>query len=184
MKRALVMTAAALALSIGCSGCVSRMVGEGMGATLGASGKVIASGMAPDLTRFKSLHIEPIVVAADVQVPAEMPAMIRVDMATAAAARGLAPEGEQAALNLSGEIIHYETAGTVDTAIGPIAEVIVRTRLADAQTGKVIAQANLVGRSKATSSSGPKSLSGGVGKALDKWLKEGGLRKAGEKERD
>jgi len=87
-------------------------------------------------------------------------------------------------LTLSAEIIHYETAGVVDTAIGPLAEVIVRAKLVDAQTGEVVAQANLIGRSKATMSSGAKDLSAGVGKALDKWLKEGGLRKAGEKEKD
>ena len=113
-----------------------------------------------------------------------MPDLIRVDLAAAAAARGLAPEGEQAALALSGEIVHYETADTVDTAIGPMEEVIVRMRLCDGQTGKVICQANLVGRSKATTSGGPRNLSEGVGKALDKGLKAGGLRKAGEKEND
>ncbi len=52
--------------------------------------------------------------------------------------------------------------------------------MTDAQTGETIAEGNLVGRSKATTSSGPKHLAEGVGKALDKWLKEGGLQKVGE----
>jgi hypothetical protein len=183
MSKTVATVAAALAISVACSGCF-RAVSEGMGAAMGASGKVVSARMTPDLTAYRSLRIEPISVAPGLGVPAEMPRLIQVDLATAAAARGLAPEGEQAALVLSGQIIHFETAGTIDTAIGPIEEVVVRTSLRDPHTGSIVAQGNLVGRSKATSSGGARNLSGGLGKALDKWLKEGGLRKAGEKDRN
>lgn len=183
MTRAIMTTLAGLALGIVCCAGCGRAVSEGMGVALGASGKVVDSAPVADLTRYKGMQIEPITVAAEVRVPAEMPSMIRADLTTTAAARGLTPEGPSA-LVLSGQVIHYETAGTVDTAIGPLAEVIVRAKLANAQTNEVVAQANLVGRSKATMSSGAKDLSAGVGKALDKWLKEGGLKKAGEKEKE
>jgi hypothetical protein len=72
----------------------------------------------------------------------------------------------------------------VDTAIGPLEQVVVRTKLTDAQSGAVVAAANLIGRSKATSSSGAKSVSAGVGKALDQWLKGGGLKEPDEKKRE
>jgi hypothetical protein len=183
MRRAIMTTLAALAVGISCTGCMGRMIGEGMGAATGASGKVVASSPMADLTRYKGVRIEPITVAAEVQVPAEGPSRVRADLTTVAAARGLAPVGEPT-LILTGEVIHYETAGMVDTAIGPLAEVIVRAKLTDAQTGKVVAQANLIGRSKATTSGGEKDLAAGVGKALDKWLKEGGLKKPGEKEKE
>ncbi len=181
MTRTVTMMLAVLALSILCTGCTSRLIGEGMGAARGASGKLVTVAMAPDLSPYKGIRVERISVAPDLAVPADMPGLIQTDMTAVAAGRGLTPEG-QPALTLSGEIVHYETAGTVDTAIGPLAEVIVRAKLVNAQSGSVVALANLVGRSKATMSSSPKDLSAGVGKALDKWLKEGGLKKASEKE--
>jgi hypothetical protein len=181
MTRAVTMTLTAVALSILCVGCISRAFSEGMGAATGASGKVVEIGMTPDLTKYKGLRIGVITVAQGLQAPAEMPDMIRADLAAAAEKRGLRPEGEPA-LKLSGEIVHYESSSTVDTAIGPLEEVVVRTKLTDAQSGAVVAEANLVGRSKSTSSSGTKSVSAGVGKALEKWLKDGGLKKPDEKE--
>jgi hypothetical protein len=177
------MTLAALAMAVACTGCMGRVVREGMGVATGASGKVVNNGLLPDLTQYRGMQVERVTVAPDLRLPMEMPEMVRTDLTAAAIARGLAPAG-QPALTLSGEIIHYETAGMVDSAIGPLAEVIVRAKLVDAQTGKVVAHANLVGRSKATMSSSPENLSDAVGKALDKWLKEGGLRKAGEEEKD
>jgi hypothetical protein len=159
------------------------MIGEGMGAATGASGKVVDGAPMADLTRYKGVRLEPITAAPELRVPPEMPTMIRADLTTVAAARGLTPAGDPG-LTLSAEVIHYEAAGAIDSAIGPLAEVIVRAKLADTQTGKIVEQANLIGRSKATMSSSPKDLSAGVGKALDKWLKDGGLKKAGEKEKD
>lgn len=182
MTRIMKTVLAVLALSIVCSGC-SRAVSEGMGIARGASGKVVTVALAPDLSGYRGIRVERIGVAPDLDVPADMPGLIQTDLTAAAAARGLTPDG-QPALTLSGEIIHYETPGTVDTAIGPLAEVIVRAKLVNAQTGNVVALANLVGRSKATLSSSPKDLSAGVGKALDKWLKEGGLKKAKENDND
>jgi hypothetical protein len=164
----------ALALNLLCLGCMGRLFSEGMGQARGASGKVVETGVTADLTKYKGLRIESITIAPGSQTPAEMPALIQTDLMAVAEKRGLTPEGEPG-LRLSGEIVHYETSSTVDTAIGPLAEVIVRTKLTDAQSGKVVAEANLIGRAKATSSSGVKDISAGVGKALDQWLKGGGL---------
>lgn len=181
MTRVITKMVTTAVLSMLCCGCTGRLISEGVGSVTGATGKVIDAGMAPDLTRYKSLRIEPITVSSGLQVPAEVPTMIRADLAAAAESRGLKLEGEPG-LKFSGEIIHYETGSVVDTAIGPLEEIVVRTKLTDAQSGHVVAEISLIGRSKATSSSGAKKLSAGVGKALDTWLKHGGLKKAGEKE--
>jgi hypothetical protein len=181
MTRVVTMTLTAAAMSILSLGCVGRMFSEGMGAARGASGKVVEIGKTPDLTKYKGLRIEVITVAQGSQAPTEMPDMIRADFAAAAEKRGLRPAGDPG-LKLSGEIVHYEASGTADSAIGPLEEVVVRTKLIDAQSGVVVAAANLIGRSKSTSSSGAKHLSVGVGKALAEWLKDGGLKNPGEKD--
>jgi hypothetical protein len=164
----------ALALSLLCFGC-ERLFTEGMGEARGASGKVVETGMTPDLRNYKSLHIESITMASGSQTPAEMPDMIQADLKAVAEKRGLMSEGEPG-LRLSGVITQYETSSTLDTAIGPLAEVIVQAKLTDTQSGNVVAEANLIGRSKASSSSNVQDLSAGVGKALDQWLKDGGLK--------
>jgi hypothetical protein len=175
----------AMALCCIYTGCMGRIFSEGMGAATGASGRVVENSSTPDLTKYKSLHVEPITIAAGSQASADMPDMAQADFEAAARFRGLTPDGKPG-LKFVGEIIHYESSSTVDTAIGPLAEVIVRAKLIDADSGKVLAEANLVGRSKASSSSGAKHLSRGLGKALGKWLDSGGLKKekGGDKEED
>lgn len=163
----------ALALSLLCVGC-GRLFSEGMGQARGASGKVVETGMTPDLRNYMGLRIESITIASGSQTPAEMPDRIRAELKTVAVKRGLSPEGNPG-LRLSGVIIQYETSSTLDTAIGPLSEVIVQAKLIDTQSGDVVAEANLIGRSKASSSSNVTDLSAGVGKALDQWLKNGGL---------
>lgn len=182
MGRTMILTLTAVALGSLCAGCVGRLVAEGMGQARGASGRVVEIGMTPDLTKYKGLAIQGISVAPGLQAPSEMPAMIERDLGDAARDRGLMT-GQQPGLTLSGQIVHYEASSTVDTAIGPLAEVVLRTKMTDA-SGNIVAEANLVGRSKATSSSGAKDLSEGVGKALNRWLKDGGLKKAGDKDKE
>ena len=174
MKKTLTVMIA-MALSLMCVGCIGRLFKEGMGGVRGASGKVVETGTTPDLTKYKSLRIESITIASGSQTPVEMPDMIQADLKAVAQKRGLTPEGKPG-LRLSGMIIQYETSSTVDTATGPLSEVIVRAKLIDTQSGDIVAEANLIGRSKASSSSNVKDLSAGVGKALDQWLKGGGLK--------
>lgn len=181
MTRIVMVVLAMAGLGVGCTGCTGRMIKEGMGVARGASGKVITSRITPDLTRYRGIRVEPIGVAPGLDVPAEMVSLVRKDVGSAAAMRNLMPEAEPA-LMFSGQIVHYEEAGTIDSAIGPLAETVMHVKLIDVQTGTVIAQANLVGRSKATVTSNPKSLAGGIGKAVDKWLKDGGLKKVDDKE--
>ena len=183
MTKKLTLMLMALALNLLCIGCVGRMFSEGMGQARGASGKVVEIGMTPDFTKYQGLRIEPITVAQGLQAPAEIPYLIQTDFGAAAEKKGLKPQGKPG-LKLSGEIVHYETSSTIDTAIGPMEEVVIRTKLIDVRSGALIAEANLIGRSKSTSSSGAKNVSLGVAKALDKWLKDGGLKNIDEDDKD
>jgi hypothetical protein len=175
-------TLVVMALSLANLGCTGRLISEGVATVTGASGKVVDIRVTRSLSKYKGFKIESLKAAPGVMTPADMPTLIREQLMAAAEKRGLTANG-QPAIKVAGEIIHYESGGIVDEAIGPLEEVIVRTKLTDAQSGELLAEANLVGRSKATTSSGAKNLSEGVGKAFDKWLKDGGLKKAGEKEK-
>jgi hypothetical protein len=168
------MAAALCSLNLGCLG---RLFSEGLGSATGASGKVGDSGAARDFSKYHSLRVEAITVAQGVPAPAGLPAMIRSDLAAASEECGLAREGHPG-LRLTGEIVHYETSTTTDTVLGPLEEVVVHAILTDVQNARVVAETNLTGRSRATSSSGAKSLSAGVGKALSQWLTDAGVKRS------
>lgn len=182
MNKLIGLTLAALAITLGTTGCMSRMVREGLGAATGASGKAVAFDSVADLADYKGMKVESITVAPGLFAPLEMRSLVSEEFLKAGSSYGLMPAGSPA-ITVTGEIIHYEEPGMVDTAMGPLAEVIVRTTLTDAQTGKVLAAGNLVGRSKATVSSSPSSLAEGAGEAMKKALKAGSLMKPQKSER-
>ena len=180
MSRFLTVSLMMAAICLANVGCMSRAIKEGMGAATGASGKVVNVQKVKDLSKYKGFKIESLTAAPGLKMPAEVPALVRQHFNEAAMKKNLKPSGTPA-MKLAGEIIHYESTGVVDTAIGPLEEVIVRTKLIDADTGQLLTEANLIGRAKSTTAGGAKSLAAGAGKAFNKWLKECGL-KGGDEE--
>lgn len=176
MTRTVLTTLASVAaLGMICSGC-SRMFAEGKGVG-GASGRVSDPTESQNLSSYASLDVDDITIANGVNVPSEMPNLIRSDLVSVTDRRGLG-RGGNPKLRLSGEIIHYEDGSKLDAVISPFQEVVLRTRLIDVQSGAIVQETNLIGRSKASTSSGVESLSEGVSEALDTWLKNGGARKS------
>lgn len=172
-KAALILLCVA---GLACGGC-GRVLGEGAGVVLGASGKVVAQRNPPSLARYAGLRVDSIGVASGIYAPSGLPGMIRSEFEqTARKELRLTADGTPA-LVVSGEIVHYESGGTVDELIGPLQEVIVHTRLTDADSGQLLGEANLVGRAKSSTASGAENLAEGAAKALEKWLKEHGAKR-------
>jgi hypothetical protein len=161
-------------------GCQGRLISEGLGVVTGASGKAVDLSRPSGLEKYQGLKLEPITTSSGLKTPPELPSLLSEELLKAAANKGLTPDGKPA-LILTAEILNFESAGAVDTAIGPLEEVILRAQLTDAQSKDVLGVANLIGRATSTSSGGPKHLSEGAGKALTKWLKEGGITKGEQK---
>ncbi len=171
-----VFVAVALFVCTANVGCVGRMIREGAGAAMGASGKVVELHTPSSLANYRGLTVESITVAKGLRVPGDLVTLVRQSYADAAKDLVLTPSGSPA-LAVSGEIIHYETGGTVSKAIGPLQEIIVRTQLIDAGSKQFLGEANLIGRSKALTSGGSHNLTEGAGKALSKWLRNSGVKK-------
>ncbi len=178
MRRTFILVSTALFLVATSSGCTSRVIKEGMGAVTGASGKIVEVRTDRDLSKYAGLQIGAITSAAGVRSPAELAQHIRTHFAETAAKQGLKPDGKPA-LKLTAEVVHYESGGLIDEAMGPFEEMIVRTKLLDAESGEVMAEANLIGRSKATMTGGAENLTKGAAKAFAKLLETCGLGKAG-----
>ncbi|MCK6482995.1 MAG: hypothetical protein HUU22_11580 [Phycisphaerae bacterium] len=166
----------AIALLIGNAGCLSRLLREGAGAVRGARGKVVPIQAPSELGGYRGLRVESITVSSRLMAPDDLAKLVRDAFARAVEKNTTLTPGGTPRLLLSGEVIHFERGGAVDTVIGPLEEVIVRTKLIDESAGSVLAEANLVGRSKASTSSGTENLSEGAGRALIKWLKSGGVK--------
>lgn len=160
-------------------GCMGRAISEGVGVVTGASGKVINIAPPGKLVRYKGLKLESLTVTEGLKVPPNIVELIRENMSKVAAKKKLSPSGTPC-LVLTGEIMNYETADVVDTAIGPLEECFIRAKLVDADSQEVLAVANLVSRAKSTSSGGAKNLAEGIGKSLSKWLKAGGITSDGD----
>ncbi len=167
--------ASALALG-GAAGCVGRLISEGAGVALGARGKVVdvTAVSSQSLRAYRGIRFEPITVSRGLKTPPRIAALVRSEFSRRVAEEFDFDSQREPTLVLHAEIIHYESGGAVDTAIGPLEEIILRARLIDASGGNLLAEANLIGRSKATTSSGAENLAEGAGRALEKWLKEGG----------
>ena len=176
MNRKCVFIIVALFVCTANVGCVSRAIREGAGAVRGASGKVVELHTPSSLANYRGLTVESITVAPGLRVPSDIVTLVGQSYADAAKDLVLTSAGAPA-LSVTGEIIHYETGGTVSKAIGPLQELIVRTQLIDAGTKQFLGEANLIGRSKALTSGGAQNLAEGAGKALSKWLRNSGVKK-------
>ncbi len=164
-------------------GCMSRAISEGVGVVTGASGKVVPIQPAKQLQSYKCLKIESLSVTPGLKAPVTMAGSIRENFLKVAAKKKLASSGTPCLL-LSGEVTNFESADAVDTAIGPLEECIVRAQLVDSESTKVLAVANLVARAKSTTAGGEENLAEGLGKALSKWLKAGGITSAEEEKEE
>lgn len=164
-------------------GCMGRAISEGLGVVTGASGKVVHINKVQPLDAYRGFKVGSLTVTPGLKVPPGIPSLIREEFLKVAARKKLTPDGTPR-LMVNGEVTNYETADVVDTAIGPLEECIVRAELRDEQTQQILAVANLVSRAKSTTAGGEKNLSEGVGKALSKWLKAGGIRTEEEEKED
>ena len=74
-------------------------------------------------------------------------------------------------LLIRGTFLHYEDAGTLGIAIGPLEQVVARVELVDKDSGKVLGVANCIGRTTNRVNLGVAKKGEGLAKAVVSWLK-------------
>lgn len=77
---------------------------------------------------------------------------------------------KKSTLIIRGRIIHYQASSGISSVFSSFSQMICRVELVDAESDKVIGQANCVGLSKAIARSGIEELSEGVAEAIKEWL--------------
>ncbi len=73
-------------------------------------------------------------------------------------------------LVLRGKILHYEAAAMTGHIFGPLEEVVARAEMVDKDSGRVLAEAIIVGRTKETVNEGADKKAAGLAKGLVAWI--------------
>lgn len=154
-----------------CSGCLSRAIKEGMGATTGGKGiyqevdsKRSLSGYSYEIGEFKVVYSK--------ITPHGFVRELDQELKKHLKEKGV-PMGEQPGkklLVINGRILYYEIAGTSGELFGPLEEAVADVVLTDKETGKNVALAVCAGRTTATVARGSKTKAEGIADAITKWI--------------
>ena len=157
-------------------GCTSTILKEGAGVALGAKGTYMPiQPLAPDkasqpLGVYKRFELGPVTDGIGGKVPADFVGFLPDEFAEEIKKAKLPDEPAGKTLIIRGTIIHYESAGTLGFALGPLEEVIVLTEFVDKDTGAVLGKGNCIGRTTARVNAGVKKKAQGLAKAFVKWI--------------
>jgi hypothetical protein len=156
-------------------GCIGRLVSEGVGAATGASGAAIvlqevAGGpVSHPLGVYERFELS---VSDDMlgQAPGGLLAGLPATFAATLAAKGVPNAAAGKALLIRVRVLHYETSGLFGQLFGPLEETVARVEFVDADTKKVIAAANCVGRTKESNTMGVTKKTEGLAKGIVDWI--------------
>jgi hypothetical protein len=159
-----------------CGGCVGRAVSEGFGEVKGATGLVMpiqpASTAADrtELADYRNFKLGEIKDNIGGRLPGDFLFLLREEFINQLAAKKLPSGPGGKTLLIRGSIVHYEDASRIGTFLSPLEEVICRTEFVDAQTGRVLAVANCIGRTNTSLKLGVQSKAEGLAKAFVSWI--------------
>lgn len=177
MSKTKLMMIFLIGLALATQGC-SRLIGEGMEATMGAKGSYFEEKpLAADkeqkvLAEYQRFELGQVKNSTGKFLPPEfmtyLPKQFEKQLADSRLPKGVS--GKTIVFNV--EVIHYEAAGLTDNVFGPFEEVVARVQLLDKQTGAVKAQGVAIGRTEQSVSLGPEKKAEGLAKGLIKWAKD------------
>ncbi|HNX27249.1 MAG TPA: hypothetical protein PKK48_07565 [Phycisphaerae bacterium] len=166
------------------SGCVSRIIKEGVGTATGAKGGYQEldnpgrlAGRNFQLGKFEDVNKRIIPGELLRELPAAMARQMAEDNIPAT---GAADE----TVVINGRIIYYEKAGASGQLFGPLEEVVAEVTLVDKASGRILGQAMCVGRSQESVNQGVKEKAQGLAKGICSWIvKAADIQKKKEKEK-
>ena len=172
MTRRLTMLIAVAGL-LSSGGCASRILKEstewgGQGSYLTISS--LATRSSTPFGEYTRFQLERLTDDSGGHAPAEVFPLIASYFAEELTERRL-PNHEGKTMIIRGAIWHYERAGLTGQVFGPQEEAIARVQFIDAESRRVLVEANVVGRTKTTQNQNPaekaRGLSRGIAKVID-----------------
>ncbi len=157
--------------SLGCG----RAVGEAAELAMGAKGIYVPlvsparEGSWP-LAEYSKFEIQPFSDDFGGRTPAKLLRLLPEKFREELAEAKLPTQSGGKTLVIRGSVLHYESADILGMALGPLEEVIARVELVDKDSGRVIAQANCVGRTTKAVGRGVSKKAEGLAKAIVSWI--------------
>ncbi len=156
-------------------GCMTAAK-EGIGVVRGASGVyaptllVAADKDARPLGQYRRFEIGEFVDDFGGKVPPSLLGHFRASFGEQLAKKKIPNEPAGKTLLIQGRILHYESASTLGVALGPLEEILARVQLVDKETGKVLGEANCIGRTTNRVNIGIDKKGQGLAKAIVSWI--------------
>lgn len=159
------------------SGCVGRLIDEGIEKGLGPTAKVCPleprlPAEAPNfLAAYKNFELASPVKSEFPDTPGEFMNYFPTRLQEQLASKGL-PTGKSGKTLLIGvTILGYQPVSSYNKVLGPTEEVIARVELTDKDTGKLVAKAICIGRTYQSVGLGPKWKAWGLSRAIvNNWI--------------
>ncbi len=153
------------------SGCTTAAK-ETVGLVRGASGVYapLQEVTADSLGQYRRFEIGPIVDDFGGKVPSDLMSHFQTAFAEELADKKLPNDPAGKTLLIRGRFFHYEDAGTLGAAIGPLEEVLARLELVDKDTNQVLGVANCIGRTTNRVNLGVPKKGQGLAKAIVSWI--------------
>ena len=166
------LAAGLLALTTGCATGAKEVVGLVRGAkgVYAPIQTVSTDTESRPLGEYRRFEIGQITDDFGGKVPSDLMMHCRVAFPEALAEKKLPNDPAGKTLLIRGKILHYESAGTVGVAIGPLEEVVARLELVDKDSGQVLGTANCIGRTTDRVNVGVEKKGQGLAKAIVSWL--------------
>jgi len=173
MERRQVLGVLMVGLLVAAGGC-GRGIGEAVGGIRGGQGscRVLKAAPPVDVGAYQRFELARIADGMEGLAPGELFSALPGEFAKALADKKIPNAASGKTLLIRGEVIHYEDAGMVNRALGPLEQVVARVEYVDKASGKVLALANCVGRTKDNFNVGPQSKAEGLARGIVRWIDE------------
>jgi len=169
---------------VGCVGC-SRIFKEAYYGATGATGRVSElQQVRVDLAKYNGFEVKPFSDRMEGRGNAEFLAEVEAKISEEIIKKTYLGTGGRNVLQISGELISYDTGSTTEKIAGPMEQAVCRITLVDKSSGEVLGTGDCYGRAKSSARKGPEELAEGTGKGIAKWIVEHDSRGERPKEQD
>jgi len=174
MRPLMAATWTTIVLTTLAGGCTTAAK-ETVGIVRGAKGSFVqlqagGNGSSLSLGEYRRFQLGEISDAMGGKVPPSFLGHLSAEFARQLEAKHLPNQPGGKTLLIRGRILHYEDDSLVGVMVGPVEEVVVRAEMVDADSGKVLAVANCVGRTTTRVNIGVKKKAEGLAKAIVSWI--------------
>jgi len=169
---------------VGCVGC-SRIFKEAYYGATGATGRVSElQQVRVDLAKYNGFEVKPFSDRMEGTGNTAFLAVVEAKVSEEIVKKTYLGTGGRNVLQISGELISYDTGSTTEKVTGPMEQAVCRIKLVDKSSGEVLGTGDCLSRAKSSARKGPEELGEGTGKGIAEWIVKYDTRGERPKEKD